>query len=468
MPRTPIPILAGFGAAKSKFVSSRTLVNCFLEAANGQPALYGGPGFSLRVTLATGPLRGLYAFDTVLIAVSGNRLYTVTQGGVATDRGEVLGSTPVDISDNGLQVVIVAEDAEKSYYWDGTTFGEITDADLSPLSSVDFIDQYIVGGVKDSSTFQISDLADGVSWNALDIATAETRPDKLVRVWVDNRDLLLMGTRTIEGWYNSGDADFPFERSQLFFEIGLAGRDAVAAVDNSIAFLARDAQGGLSIRLIRGGTPVIISNPAIMATVESWSDVSTAQAFGFSFRNHQFWALRHTDGCIVWDASAPPEDAWHVRKSYGSDTWRIGYAVGIWGVTILADATTGKLYTLDADTHSEAGTTLERYVVTAPLGPGAYFTLNSVELLIEPGVGLVSGQGSDPKVWMRLSRNGGRTWGARLERRIGERGDYEKRIIWNGGFGQFRPEGGVLEMGISDPVPFVMKGATADFTVDVT
>lgn len=466
MPRTPIQILSGEGQAKSKFVSSRTLVNCFLEAANGMPALYGGPGFSLRVTLATGPLRGAYAFGDVLIAVGGNRLYTVTQGGTATDRGEVLGSDPVDISDNGLQCVIVAEDAAKSYYWDGTTFGEITDADLSPLSSIDFIDQYLVGGVANSSQFQISDLADGVAWSALDVATAETRPDKLVRVWVDNRDLLLMGTRTIEGWYNSGDADFPFERSQLFFEIGLAGRDAIAAVDNSIAFLARDAQGGLSIRLIRGGTPIIISNPAIMATVESWSDVSTAQAFGFSFRNHQFWALRHADGCVVWDASVPPEDAWHVRKSYGSETWRVGYAVGIWGVTVLGDATTGKLYTLDPDTHSEAGTTLERYLVSSALGPGAYFTLNSVEALIEPGVGLLAGQGSDPKVWARFSRNSGKTFGARLERRIGERGDYEKRIIWNGGFGQFRPEGAVMELGISDPVPFVLKGATADYTLD--
>lgn len=468
MARTPIPILAGEGKAKSGFVSNRTLVNCFLESSTGAPALYGGPGFSLRVTLATSPLRGAYLFGDVIVAVSGNRLYTVTQGGTATDRGEVLGSTPVDISDNGLQCVTVAEDARKSYYWDGTTFGEITDPDLSVLSSIDFIDQYLVGSIKNSSQFQISDLADGVSWSALDIATAETRPDKLVRVWVDNRDLLLMGERTIEGQYNSGNSDFPFERSQLFFELGLAGRDAVAAVDNSIAFLARDAQGGLSVRMIRGGTPLIISTPAIMATIESWSDVTTAQAFGFSFRNHQFWALRHDDGCVVWDASAPPQDAWHVRKSYGSNTWRIAYAVGAWGATILGDADSGKLFTLDDDVHSEAGDVLERYLVTEPLGPGAYFTLNSIEAAIEPGVGLVTGQGSDPKVWAQLSRNSGKTWGSRMERRIGVRGDYDMRIVWGGGFGQFRPEGGVLKIGISDPVPFVMKGAWAEFDLDVT
>ena len=52
--------------------------------------------------------------------------------------------------------------------------------------------------------------------------------------------------------------------------------------------------------------------------------------------------------------------------------------------------------------------------------------------------------------------------------RIGERGDYEKRITWNGGFGPFRPQGGVLELGISDPAPFVLKAAWANFTQDVS
>jgi hypothetical protein len=243
------------------------------------------------------------------------------------------------------------------------------------------------------------------------------------------------------------------------------GRDCIAAVDNTVCFLAEDG----TVRAIRGGTPVIISTPAIANIIARWNDPSTARAFSFTLRNHQFWALRHADGCVVWDASAPPgDDSWHVRKSYGAATWKIAFAQRAWGVTILGDATSGKLYTLDADTHTEAGAVMERYLVTDTLGPGEYFTLNSIEALIEPGVGLLSGQGSDPKVWLRLSRNGGHTFGARMERRIGERGDYEKRITWNGGFGPFRPQGGVLELGISDPVPFVLKGAWADFTADVS
>ncbi len=462
MPRTAIPVVSGEGQAPSKFVSSRTLENCFLESALGRPALYGGPGYTLRKNLNTQPIRGMHAFNDVLLVVAGNALYTVTEGGVATNQGVVLGASRAIIADNGLQAMIVAEDDGVSYVWDGSALGLITDTDFFAASSVDFIDQYMVTSVKDSGRFQISALADAEDWSAIDVATAETRPDKLRRVFVDNRDLLLMGERTIEGQYNSGDADFPFARSQLFFELGLMGRDCVAAVDNTVGFLASDG----TVRLLRGGTPVVISTPAIANIIASWTDPGTATAFSYSLRNHQFWVLRHDDGCVIWDASAPSEEAWHVRKSYGSETWNVGFCVAAWGRVILGSAITGKIYTLDADTHAEDGEPLVRRVVTEPLGPGSYFTLNEVELLIEPGVGILAGQGSDPEVWMQLSRNGGKTWGARMTRRIGERGDYERRIVWGGGFGQFRPEGGVVAFGVSDPVPFVIKGAQADYTVD--
>lgn len=462
MPRTPIPLIAGEGRAASKFVSSRTLVNCYLESALGRPAIYGGPGYNARVTLPTGPVRGVHAFGDVLVAVGGNRLYTVTQGGAATDRGQIDGAEPVSMADNGFEVMIVARDEDKSYLWDGTTLEEITDDGFFVASSVAFLDQYFITSIKGTGRFQISDLVDGSSWSALDVATAESLPDNLLRVFVDNRDLLLWGTQSAESQYNSGNANFPFSRAQMFFQLGLAGRDSIASVDNTVAFLANDG----TVRVVRGGTPVIISTPAIANEIAGWTDKGLARAFAFSLRNHQFWVLRHPDGCVIWDASAPMQDAWHIRRSYGLNTWNIGYAVSIWGETILADYTAGKLYTLDADTHTEASEPLIRYVATEPLGPGSYFTLNELELMIEPGVGINGGQGEDPKVWAELSRNGGKTYGARMERRIGARGEHDKRIVWDGGFGQFRPEGGVVAFGMSDPAPFVVKGAMADFTVD--
>lgn len=463
MPRAEIPLAAGDARAASRFISSRTLVNSFVEVSGGRPVLYGGPGFTLRKTLDTLPLRGLYPFGDTLIAVSGDRLYTVTQSGTATDRGNIETTGPIDISDNGLQVMIVGD--TKSYVLDGTTFAltQITDPDFYPASSVDFIDQYMAISVAGGSTFQISALANASSWSALDLATAETRPDLLTRVWVDNRDLLLMGRETIEGWYNSGASPFPFERTQLFLEIGIAGRDCVAKIDNSVAFLANDG----TVRIIRGGTALVISTPEIASVIASWNTPGNAQAFAFTLRNHSFWVLRHTDGCVMWDASVPAEYAWSVRKSYGSQTWRIAYTCGIWSQTLLGDAETGKIYTMSPDVHAEADQPLVRELVSSAMGPtGVPFTLNAIEIAFEPGVGIVSGQGSDPETWMELSRNSGRTFGARMTRKLGRRGEYAKRVVWQSGYGQFRPEGGVIRLGCSDPVPWVLRQAFADFTPD--
>lgn len=461
MARTPIQLVAGEAKAASAYISSRELVNCFLEAALGQPALYGGPGFASYKTLATAPVRGWIDFNDVLLVVAGNRLYTITEAGTVTDVGQILGAEDVECESNGLQAIIIARDASLGYIWDGTTLATIIAPGFFPAASVAFLDQYFITGIDDTGRFQLSGIADGTAWSALDIETAESLPDNLIRVFVDNRDLLLMGAKSIEGQYNSGNANFPFERSTLFFQIGVAGRDCVASVDNSVAFLANDG----TVRIIRGGTPLVISTPAIAETIGRWTDPGAARALAFAFRNHQFWALRHNDGCVVWDASAPGEDSWHVRRSYGSETWRVTHAVTIWGRVLFADAT-GKIYTMDPDVCDEAGEALIRSVTTGPMGPGGPFTLNEIEVLMEPGVGVITGQGSDPDVWLELSRNGGKTFGARMTRKAGMRGEFEKRIIWSGGFGQFRPEGGVVRVGISDPVQFVIKGAQADYTVD--
>ena len=106
-----------------------------------------------------------------------------------------------------------------------------------------------------------------------------------------------------------------------------------------------------------------------------------------------------------------------------------------------------------------------RKVTTHTLGPGGTpFTLDKVELEVETGVGLATGQGSDPKIWMQLSRDSGRTWGARMERSLGLMGKRNTVVVWQGPFGDFPQTGGVIRLGISDPVRFVAKKAWADFT----
>lgn len=460
MPRVQITLPAELGEAKSKFVSAQSVLNMFFERdRHSHSGLYGRPAWgSAFVTFADGPVRGLHKFGAVILAVSGQRLYTVTSAGVATDVGAILGVDPVSMADNGLQAVIVSDSV--SYVWDGATLVQITDPDFQIASSVDFFDQYMIFSKKATGQYFISALADATSYDAIDIKTAEARPDKLIRVFTSGREVLLMGEETGEGVYDSGALAFPFERSTTYFDYGLYGRDAIGRVDNSFAWLANDK----SVRILRGGTAQRISDHDIETIIAAWPDPALTRCFTYSVRGHEFFVLRNPAGCIVWDAVG---GTWHRCKSKDADTWKVATAVIAWGGSYVGTAIDGVIYRLDESYYDEAGETILREMVTHTIGPGGTpFTLDGLELEVAVGVGAVTGQGSDPMIWAQLSRDGGYTWGARMQRRLGARGNRDVRVIWDDGYGQFKPHGGVIKFGISDPVETTIVRAFATYTTD--
>ena len=460
--RFEVPLASGEGVAKCPFIASRSLVNCYVEVANGRKALYAHPGLETFCTLDASPIRSdPYFFGSTWLVVAGQTLYSVTTAGVASSLGTIAGTGVCVLSSNTTQVLIVADTL--SYIWNGSALSQISDGDFYTASSVDMLDLYFILTRANTAQFFISAISDGTAYDATEIQTAYAKQGNARRVLVDNRDVLIFKEKSVEGWYNSGNADFPFSRGQLMLETGLAGRDCVARIDNSVAWLDHE----FKVRILRGGTAQIISTNEIADRIAQWSDPGSARAFSYALGNHAFWVLRHDDGCVIWDASAPAADAWSIRESYEDVTWRCGFLGARPGQIIAGDAVTGVLYTLTADAHDEAGDPLIREVRTNTIGPGgAPFTLDAVEIEVETGVGLVTGQGSDPEVWLYLSRDSGRSYGARLTRKIGARGDREKRIVFGGPYGQFPPHGGVLRFGLSDPVTFVPARAFVEVTVD--
>ena len=77
----------------------------------------------------------------------------------------------------------------------------------------------------------------------------------------------------------------------------------------------------------------------------------------------------------------------------------------------------------------------------------------------ETGVGLNSGQGSDPQIMMMYSDDGGRTYSNELWRSLGLIGEYKTRAIWRR-LGQFRQR--QIKLTISDPVRKLVMGYYTD------
>ena len=76
--------------------------------------------------------------------------------------------------------------------------------------------------------------------------------------------------------------------------------------------------------------------------------------------------------------------------------------------------------------------------------------IDQIELLMDVGVGLQSGQGSDPQAMLSVSDDGGITYGNELWAGMGRIGQYRTRVFWQQ-LGA-NPDA-VIKVRWSDPVP---------------
>jgi hypothetical protein len=90
-----------------------------------------------------------------------------------------------------------------------------------------------------------------------------------------------------------------------------------------------------------------------------------------------------------------------------------------------------------------------------------WVTIHRVELICQAGNGLSTGQGSDPQVMFRISRDGGQTYGQELTMATGKIGEYQRRCFLNI-LGRSRNT--VFELSSSDPC----FNSWILFTVDAT
>ena len=108
------------------------------------------------------------------------------------------------------------------------------------------------------------------------------------------------------------------------------------------------------------------------------------------------------------------------------------------------------------DTFEDNGVTqmAER---TAPYlsAENQWLFLDRVELGLQSGVGLTTGQGSDPQVLLQISRDSGHTFGQWVSAPMGKMGEYLARAIWRR-LGRVRADRLVMRVRIADPVRRVL------------
>lgn len=63
------------------------------------------------------------------------------------------------------------------------------------------------------------------------------------------------------------------------------------------------------------------------------------------------------------------------------------------------------------------------------MAEGRRIFLSKLQLDMQTGVGLPTGQGSDPVIMMRVSKDSGYTWGNQIQMGVGRTGEYATRVM---------------------------------------
>lgn len=426
-------------------------------------AMYGTPGKVLFSTIGDGPIRGEFrAANGRAFAVSGSGLYELDTDGMGTLLGTLSSSSSiVSMDENGLQLAVCDGADLYIFTYASNSFAQVTDGDLPVSGLVTFIDGYFVVNEVDTGKFFISALYDGLTWDALDFATAESSPDSLKGCYNAIGQLWLLGEKTGEIWTNTGDSTFPFQRiAGAKMEVGIVAPHTAESIDNSLIWVGQDNIGTGIVYRAQGFTPKRISTSAIEMRIQSSSSPQNMRSYTYQEDGHVFYVLTGggLETTLVYDLTT---EQWHERaylNSEGNFEQDIACcSMYAFGKHLVGDRRNGKIYEMSLDYYDDDGDEIARdRIYTHISNEGKRLRFKSLEIGFETGVGLTSGQGSNPLCSLRISKDGARTWTDWFFSSIGKIGEYKKKVI-------FRRLGIAEQMTfhlrISDPVKVAITGS---------
>lgn len=465
------PILLAVESARSRApqLSNQKLLNYFVERqppdAKSQAPLFGAPGIDTFTAAGPSPCRGNWAFNGVAYFVQGTVLYKVDKVGIATIVGDgIAGTNIVGMSDNGLQMCIVNGVNGWIYVDTTNTFTQITDPAFFSADTVTFMDGYFVFDRKGTNEFFLSNLYDGLTYNALAFATAEAQPGFVIGTAQNLQLLFVFCSGHIELFYDAGTTPMPFARYQgSVLNYGTISPYSICSQDGALFFLGADK---VFYRL-QANVPIRISTHPIEHLIEQDADITTVENFTLTIEGHKliFWTFPSSNITLCFDIST---GKWHDRDSVNANFISLGRyrgrtALAIYNETLLGDAIDGRIGKLNWGTYTEYGLPMRGLIHSANQQQDRRRVFCSrFELDCQVGVGLTSGQGSDPQVMLRRSIDGGMTYSlGEPWRSLGREGQYTTRLRW---LRQGQGRQMMWQLIVTDPVPRTIIQAHADLT----
>lgn len=501
-----VPLFGTGIRAISDIVTRQRRLNCLYDLRKDQDrsavVLLGTPGSTVWTTLPKAPVRGWHVISSTMYVVAGDTLYTVDTAGVYTAKvGGIAGSGHVAIADNSLQLIIVTGGPGYVYTVASNTLTAISDVFFpTGATSAVFLNGRFIVNKPSSREFYVSALLDGLTWTYLGtvpiFGTKENSSDLLLRVGNLNGTLVLWGEQSIEFWQDVGTLPLPYQRVNGATQSwGLAAVLSNVEVGNTEFFLGYAPDGGIAVIRLNGYVPEEVSDSDLNTLFSSFSRVDDAVAFTYTAYGHAVYQITFptVNRTFAFDTKS---GIWHEAQTGVAEQARhfANYGITFNGRNYVTDTsiTAGRIFELSIDVYTDNEVLIKRQVVTRHVrNQGNELRVAELFLDFETGVGLngldpfgfyglllteggdflvteagsyleievATTTGLDPQVMLRISRDGGHTFGNERWVPLGAQGAYRTRVMLRR-LGSARDF--VVQITMVDPVKFVLASGSVD------
>lgn len=429
----PLKVVGGSYESRSEAQSINKTMNLIPqieESGAGKASLVTWPG-AKAFYAASGIDRGMTVFSSELYKVTDNTLYKISNVGVATSLGTIAGSNRCIFANDGTNLIITT--GSTGYQLTGTTLTTISDTDFQGGNSVTYLNQQMIYD-GNGGQFQVSDVGDPDSLQPNNFATAESSPDGTIRVFAFRERVYIFGEKSVETWYNSGTGNPPFARvNGGTMNVGLAAVHSVDATDDYCYFLGDDKR----VYRFSSHQPQNITSIAVSHQFDLMTDVSDAIGGIVRIEGQSFYVLTFPTGNKTF-AFNEQSNTWF-NLSTGADEQRyIGNSyTEVYGKRLIADKVSGGVFELDLDTYTDNGEVKIQERVFGPINGNALGVdgerglMSWIDIVMQMGVGIITGQGENPKLMVSASFDGGKTFCNPGDILLGRMGEGRLKARWD-------------------------------------